>query len=741
MRIRRSLLMFFICACIVCLFGRLDVNSAPTEVEINYNLVFEDGSVKEINADNTIFHDGQDIVAFPKNDFSYTVTYDNGFSFTRDCVAGTNPNFISLIENADASAGKNRGSTSCKVTLTGFEGTFYVCSRANSTPGLINTVINGIDKPNYYDYESFDTATLSGSIDCKLVYQHPNVANGDISFGSYDGLLDDEPYSYQFWFGLNEDVGGSYCVDQMYWTLDDDSTKHYADMVDDQDNIDEYYFYVNIPAGSTAHFHNFPLKALFHEGTGIPPFDADDKVIYSSHEFGQFLISKLGSNCAQTALIYNGQNVFDSTYGGSLTGIRTTDLGIIDRIYYSVDHGDGKLTSGLDTSGSFINQGFQDGFKINLYVIPSSAQLVFGKAESGVDINQTNLDNRFRITLTDERTGTPRSEKVGYYLVDKNTNTIDYSDVRYAIPDGNGVIEINVPYGTYIILGRMNYDEADEIRALELYNGATSSYSSGGYFPSNISIAELGFLPVGTKYVITEVTDDYTCTLVHGTDTGVLTVDDHLDVTKMTTRSEMLTYIGDNYTLFENARKLATLKISKVVKGLGDGSSYEFTLKLTDDILNFPKVLSFSNSNGTSGNLTLTQVTAGTYSVKFSLKAGEIITITGIPSGTGYEITEADGTGYTTSYTDCTGVVRATTAASVTNTYPTPTATPSVTPTVTPTSTPMPTGTVTPTPKGGDSPIPQTGENTSVTTVVAIAFFAMSAALLVGSRIVSKKED
>ena len=62
MRIRKSIiLMFFICACIVCLFGRKDVFSAPTEVEINYNLVFEDGSVKEINADNTIMHDDQNI--------------------------------------------------------------------------------------------------------------------------------------------------------------------------------------------------------------------------------------------------------------------------------------------------------------------------------------------------------------------------------------------------------------------------------------------------------------------------------------------------------------------------------------------------------------------------------------------------------------------------------------------------------------------------------------------------------
>ena len=104
--------------------------------------------------------------------------------------------------------------------------------------------------------------------------------------------------------------------------------------------------------------------------------------------------------------------------------------------------------------------------------------------------------------------------------------------------------------------------------------------------------------------------------------------------------------------------KIGNLTVSKTVSGNAADSTKAFS---------FTATLGDTTINGTYGGMTFTNGVA-----TFTLKGGERKTATGLPSGTGYTVTEADysADGYVTNKSGDTGVIRKgkTTTAAFTNT-------------------------------------------------------------------------
>lgn len=93
----------------------------------------------------------------------------------------------------------------------------------------------------------------------------------------------------------------------------------------------------------------------------------------------------------------------------------------------------------------------------------------------------------------------------------------------------------------------------------------------------------------------------------------------------------------NNAAVFNNTTKTGSLTISKTVSGNAASTTKEFTFK----------VMLLQNANMLKGEVTYGNVKFTNGVATFKLKHNESVTITGIPAGLNYAVTESDNNGYT----------------------------------------------------------------------------------------------
>lgn len=187
-------------------------------------------------------------------------------------------------------------------------------------------------------------------------------------------------------------------------------------------------------------------------------------------------------------------------------------------------------------------------------------------------------------------------------------------------------------------------------------------------------------------------------------------------------------------TVFVNTRNTGSLTIEKTLIGTSASSGdFSIDVEFKDDAAQFPSVLSYVTDNGTSGSVNVTDSGNGIYKVNLAVRAGGSVTISGIPAGTTYNVTEtsASSADYNVTYNNNSGSVSpAGTTVSITNTLkdqPTPSA--QVTPTATPSTTPVP------------SPLVSTGEDQGYYGVFASVSIVLAVFLLTVTGLSGKRRD
>ena len=156
------------------------------------------------------------------------------------------------------------------------------------------------------------------------------------------------------------------------------------------------------------------------------------------------------------------------------------------------------------------------------------------------------------------------------------------------------------------------------------------------------SVAFTG-LPAGTAYTVSE--EDYT-------EEGY--------VKSVGAEAGEISATADATVAYTNTRNVGSLSIEKTVTGTGAEADREFEFTLT---LTHPDGVTVDDTYTT--NVGTIDVANG--QATFTLKGGETLTISGIPTGTTYEVTETDYTaaGYTTTWQNETGTIGNGTTATV----------------------------------------------------------------------------
>lgn len=186
------------------------------------------------------------------------------------------------------------------------------------------------------------------------------------------------------------------------------------------------------------------------------------------------------------------------------------------------------------------------------------------------------------------------------------------------------------------------------------YYGTTAKRTGTG---STIEIAAnevavIKSIPVGTKYTISEQSNDYTPTF---SNTEGYIVED----TYTTDTSGNITGATTNNTVsVSNDRKTNSLTIKKVVTGSGavDGDTFTVAVVLTRPSGTNVDLRNYINTSNIQYNVGAALSSSSTndsteYTISFSVKKDSSVVIPNIPVGTTYKVTETIAQGYTPSYT------------------------------------------------------------------------------------------
>ncbi len=540
-----------------------------------------------------------------------------------------------------------------------------------------------------------DTVDSTSNISHTIVYEPPMTTDVHISFNGYDGLDDDKfvwNLGFAFlWSGTSDCVYAD--LDDFYWTYDDDSTNTpHREVNTYASGVTDRYYYAPIKMGQSITLHNVPSCVQLHQGQNFPPDSVDRTLLY------------LYSPNDLTSISYDGVNM-------------TTDMAAtmgINRymnVEFQVNQSDAATPNQfLSTSGVYLTQ-YGDDFEINLYLGRSYTEFVFEKQyDSSDETCEPDAEHHFEVTFTDTITGEPYTNPVATYIYSDSSTVMDEdNDGTLITPDSNGVIELDIHAGDIVKFGR----------STPSYGSFTATHAITNRNHSDWCYPEAGMIPSGVECSIVEVSEDYTATIT-GEDTFTSVSPYYLSIPGTGhTVEEFIEYLNDhvaNYVapVFTNSRDTASLTIEKALEGEDDGQYYEFNILFTDDADVFPHNLPYETSDGVLGTMIVSNNGNGTYSASTSIKAGQSITISGIPSGTQYEVVETDASsaGFIVTYVNASGIVRDDVTVTVTNTEITVTPTPVDTLTPTPTSSPTPTVSATPAPSATLTPTPTTTTNT-----------------------------
>lgn len=245
-------------------------------------------------------------------------------------------------------------------------------------------------------------------------------------------------------------------------------------------------------------------------------------------------------------------------------------------------------------------------------------------------------------------------------VVSKDYNVSDINDALEAVVEG--VDKFNFTVGATNLLSnnaKVNFvqytlTDHDSVSTSKTTTDNTIVGIRGDRYASNfLDAAGTDAFLAGTRFSITEVVDtenpntvfsynwDATEWKVFDADNGYALVTNGggrtagFDMGSSSSNTQTESY---NYSLnFINKMNVGNLTLKKVYPGSASGATYEFTILLDLDGAGYTfaptaYALNYTSSNGTQGTLTAEG--------KVNLKAGETITIAGIPAGATYEITE-----------------------------------------------------------------------------------------------------
>ena len=630
----------------------IEVNKAEEPLKVNMKFYHEDGSEWVLQKNNFLSgnfliientpnvsestqKDGQ----YYKWEFNSGKTIEYNYFATDSYIQ--NQNLLLMVPHSEVQQEAISGSSAITLTCTGIEDSTKLKIQGAHEKDFSKVLVNGESINNKeLNVNPGDTVNID--------YYIPETSSGTVSLYSYDGCLSDD-YVYHFFFenDLNYSFGNQDAKD-MYWTLEGDDTKHYAvpKNYTDGDNFEGNYVYkVALPVGKTVYIHGIPYGMNFHQ--------ADNWVA------GDYAGSYYEYDSADMGLTYKGEyvtkddlkamNIFEDKFS-----IITAPSTGSDRI----------LTSG----GFFV----KNGFDVKHYIFRKNTQIMFKKEfEENTDIEEKDKEFHYRVKLTDPLTKMPLKGKIAYYIYSQSDKIADDTeDVKYAELDDNGYIDIYLKAGEYVRIGKMITDE--EIAAKELRGrlDVMTMKKASEFDVYRLYFNDLGMLPLGVEYSIEEVDDDYSYVVdTEGAENGIGSYEFKERYNTYLDKNAEEWYELLNGFTFTNSRKTGSLTIEKVVDGESSNKEFKFNIKLLDRAEKFPLEYDFENSNGNKGKVTFTagnkvekdgkEYTEFTASV--TMKAGESLTIKGIPAGTEYEVTEDDESseGYTTEAIGATGKIKA----------------------------------------------------------------------------------
>lgn len=659
-------------------------------------------------------------------DCIYKLTTDQGYEFTSSISA---TNGIAFFEISDHLEGVK------KITVTLYAAAPFVQIAPSPNASELWTISDiSIDGTK----TGLKSTTLTpGNDPIEVVCTEPRIyKEGKISFDTVDGTIPADTVM-RFSFDLMKHPGNNFDLNNFYWTSDSDpSVKHYADIKENfggwssSTGSTNYTYYVTIPLGESITLHNMAPSAMWRQVGAFSYYGLESDASYSD-----------GTN--DTWIKINGQNSDWQTASenGYIRGVFNVPMNGVDE----------SPTAEIQTSGYFYSLGYRDsGYEMRFYLLHQSEQFMFNKEYDPADAtSEPDRIHDFEVTLKDA-SGNPYTNKVAYYICDDLNTVIDEDqDVLYATPDSDGKFTIGMKAGQYVKLGRSVNDSVLDYH-LRLGQGWPDqvmikqvSLLENGCFP------ELGMLPYGIEYEIREVETNYTCQAI-GATSGTLDSKNgksFYDLRSGHTLADFKALMDQDSSLpvttFVNTRNTGSLKITKKVTGLDNGKKeFVMDIEFRDSGKSFPGTLSCVKNDGTATTLTVTEKSSGVYTTEVTLKDGESLEITGIPSGATYKVKEQDSSadGFSVTYENDEGEINSSSksSVSVTNQGPTPTPTTTDAPKTESANAPV-TPTDTPTPSPEAPKIVKTGERGN--DYFSIAILAFAVALMLIGRIERAGED
>ena len=357
--------------------------------------------------------------------------------------------------------------------------------------------------------------------------------------------------------------------------------------------------------------------------------------------YGDLLIGKTVEENGTTVATNNSDRfVFTVT----LTGTNNSD--ILNGTYPATSTGGAGLSSVKFTNGS-----------------------VTIMLKSGQTVNISNIPNGVGYTVTE----TAVSGYVTTYSTDGTSYSTTGNSVSGAIDGGNGTSGENTQYYAMfkntVISQSLSVSKVlsgndvstDDYFAFEItirnssgalisgtYNGVTFTSGAATIYVNGGSTKTIAGLPVGTQYTVTEKSGVYSLDgsdYVLNSSAAEYTLEDINETTVtggVTSSSGTITENTGCVEVFTNTRNsYGTLTVSKSVSTGDKAKKFEFTIKLTNTTDS--SVLNGSYSMASNvGDYDGVYLTFSSGVATVSLADGEYVTLSGLPNGVNYTVTEAD---------------------------------------------------------------------------------------------------
>lgn len=425
--------------------------------------------------------------------------------------------------------------------------------------------------------------------------------------------------------------------------------------------------------------------AHFIDGYTIIPTQNENTITInadtSQNVIKLYYYKNVGLDARDGTLVYNGEEqTYNATVtcdepGAQFTGATATATGK-DKGEYYTDYSGINLND-VDESGFYIVTRLGNG-KLTINPRPltitgvgypsiTKPYITSGYDLHGYDYNKAAIDAEGKDNgigliaghvisgISYELIGTEVNTETGYTGVFNDKDKLDIKDA-----DGN---DVTANYTAYYNVGKLFiYKATDAVTTIEAKKWLDGNAPSNGMFSFRLANVEDNSDVVETtntangsvifnKIYSSEGAYIYKLSEVKGTDTGIVYDETvyyvKVEVTLVEKEYEAkVSYFKDeactvsltiDLPTFNNTTAPGSLTISKTVSGNAASTTKEFTFTVT----------LMENGDPWNGEATYGGVTFTNGVATFKLKAGDSKTITGIPAGFDYTVTESDNNGYT----------------------------------------------------------------------------------------------